>query len=263
LTFRSRASVLDVSHETCRTHLQYVYDGIVETRKNLRGRVPLIGFAGAPWTLMCYMIDGSGSEKSKGKFAQAINWLYMHPEAAHKLLDKLAREIAAHLVEQVRHGAHLVQLFDTWAGLLPPHLYAEFGLPYVKLTLDLFRAEIKDAPAICFAKGAFFALEQLSKLGFNALSLDWTIDPVWGREQVGGRCGLQGNLDPLCLHASKEKIRSEVKAMLTKFNHSSTGLKHYVANLGHGCLPSFDPEHVGCFVDAVHEFSKEIISSSK
>jgi uroporphyrinogen decarboxylase len=248
--------VLDIPAETVKQRLGYVYDSIIETRKDLKGRVPLIGFAGAPWTLMCYMVDGSGSEKTKGKFATAISWLYTNREAAHKLLHRLATDIAAHMVEQVRHGCHLLQLFDSWAGLISPSLYREFGLPYLKLIAETVKREVPEAPIICFAKGAFFALQELSQLPFDALSLDWTIDPQWARQQVEGRVALQGNMDPLALHSSQEVIKPLVRDMLKSFGNNGIG---YIANLGHGCLPSFDPASVGAFIDAVHEYSAEVL----
>jgi len=212
---------------------------------------------------MCYTVDGSGSEKSqKGKFAESISWLYAHPEASHKLLEKIAEAVAEHLIQQVHHGAHLVQLFDSWAGHMTPALYNEFGVPYLKLVGEKFKKACPNVPIICFPKGAFFAIASIAQLGvFDVISLDSTMDPTWAREQVNGKVSLQGNFDPLAMHSSPDVIRTHVKKMVSQFLSSRP--VGYIANLGHGCLPSYDPEHVKVFVDTVHQHSKELIAKNK
>lgn len=240
--------------------LNYAYQGIQETRRRLKGRVPLIGFAGAPWTLMCYMVDGSGEEKKKEKFGVAISWLYEHPEASTKLLTCLADHVANHMIEQVRAGCHILQLFDSWGGLLPPALYRKFGVPTLKSIVEKVKSVYPNVPVICFAKGAHAVIEELSRLPFDGLSIDWTSDLKQTRALVDGRVTLQGNLDPLALFSSPETIKNEVRGMLTSYGADQVG---YIANLGHGCLPSMKPEHVGAFIDAVHSVSTELINSSK
>jgi uroporphyrinogen decarboxylase len=252
--------VLEKSAESVTKNLDYVYKGVQETRRRLKARVPLIGFAGAPWTLMCYMVDGSGEEKKKEKFGIAINWLYEHPEAATKLLTCLAEHVANHLIQQAQAGCHLLQLFDSWAGLLPPGLYRKFGLPALQSIIQKVKAACPSTPVICFAKGAHALIEELSLLPFDALSIDWTSDLSQARKQAGGRVTLQGNMDPLALFAKPEVIVAQVKEMLTSYGTDQQG---YIANLGHGCLPSYKPEHVGVFIDAVHSISAEMIKSHK
>lgn len=252
--------MLDKTAESVTKNLDYVYKGVQETRRRLKARVPLIGFAGAPWTLMCYMVDGSGEEKKKEKFGVAISWLYEHPEESSKLLSCLAEHVANHLIQQVQAGCHLLQLFDSWGGLLPPGLYRKFGVPALKHIVDKVKAACPTTPVICFAKGAHAVIEELSHLAFDALSIDWTSDLKQARQLAGGRATLQGNMDPLALFAKPEVIQAQVKEMLTSYGSDQVG---YIANLGHGCLPSYNPEHVGVFIDAVHSISAEMIKNSQ
>lgn len=251
--------VLSIKEEEVTKSLQYVYDAVTETIKRLEGRVPLIGFAGAPWTLMCYMVDGSGEDKKKEKFALAIHWLYENPEQSHALLANLAKHVSNHLINQIRYGCHLVQLFDSWAGLLSPSVYREFGLPYIKQIAETVKKEFPDVPIICFAKGANAVLEDLSNLCFDVISIDWTVDPSSAREIVKDKVALQGNLDPLILRCSKETIKKRTEEMLKSFGNVGKG---YIANLGHGCLPDFDPDNVGAYIEYVHSISKDLISKN-
>lgn len=205
---------------------------------------------------MCYMVDGSGEEKKKEKFGTAIAWLYSHPEAAKKLLECLGEHVANHMIQQVQHGCHLLQLFDSWAGLIPPVLYKKFGVPVLKQIITKVKKACPTTPVICFAKGANAIFDELSVLGFDALSVDWTTDLAKVRKEVDNKVTLQGNLDPLALFSTPEVIREQVRLMLTNFGSDQRG---YIANLGHGCLPSYNPDHVGVFVDAVHQVSSELI----
>jgi uroporphyrinogen decarboxylase len=241
-------------------NLDYVYKGVQETRRRLKARVPLIGFAGAPWTLMCYMVDGSGEEKKKEKFGNAISWLYSHPDESKKLLECLGTHVANHLINQVKAGCHLLQLFDSWAGLIPPGLYRKFGLPVLHQIIQKVKAACPNTPVICFAKGAHAVIPELSEMGFDALSIDWTSDLGRARVEAGGRVTLQGNLDPLALFSSPSIIESQVREMLNSYGQDQIG---YIANLGHGCLPSYNPEHVRIFIDSVHTISEELIAASK
>jgi uroporphyrinogen decarboxylase len=232
-----------------RATLGYVFDAITLTRRLLEGRVPLLGFCGAPWTLMAYMVEGGGS---KG-FNRAKGWLYRHPEASHDLLQRLTDALVAFLVGQVDAGAQALQVFDTWAGLLAPEVFATFSLPYLEQIARRVRAERPDVPLVVFAKGAHFALPALAGAGYDVVGLDWTMDPREARRQVGPRRALQGNLDPVVLYAEPDVIRREVRQMLEAF-----GPHPHIANLGHGMHPDHDPEHARVFIETVHEVSAEL-----
>ena len=227
--------------------LGHVFEALALTRRRLDGRVPLVGFAGAPWTLMAYMVEGGGSKS----FRQARRWLWAHPEDAHALLGTLADLIAAYLVRQAEAGAQVVQVFDSHAGLLGEETFETSALPYLARIAERFKAAHPGVPAIVFAKGAPYALDALADTDYDAISLDWTMDPQAARDVVGGRAALQGNLDPCALYAPPEKIRRRVGAMLEAFGDEGG----HVANLGHGMLPDHDPRHAAAFVDAVHALS--------
>ncbi|XP_029641809.1 uroporphyrinogen decarboxylase [Octopus sinensis] len=232
--------------------LSYVFEAITLTRHKLEGKVPLIGFSGAPWTLMFYMIEGGSSSTA----SKAKKWLYTLPEASVELLEILEHVIVNYLVAQVKAGAQLLQLFESHAGILGPDLFFKYALPCIRRIAENVRAKLKEqklqnVPMIIFAKDAHFALRQLSQSGYEVVSLDWTIDPLTGREQTESHVSLQGNLDPCALYASKDEIEIYVKTMLKKF-----GTHRYIANLGHGMYPDFQPDHLGAFVDAVHKHSK-------
>lgn len=229
--------------------LGYVLDAIGLTRRLLDGRVPLLGFCGAPWTLMAYMIEGGGSKT----FARSKGWLYRHPEASHALLGRLTDTLAAFLVAQVDAGAQALQVFDTWAGLLAPDVFDAFARPYLEALARRVKAERPGVPLVGFARGAPFALPALAAAGYDVVGLDWTMDPRQARRVVGEHRALQGNLDPVVLYAGPDVIRREVRRMLEAF-----GPYPHIANLGHGMLPDHDPEHARVFVEAVHEVSAEL-----
>ncbi len=231
------------------TELGYVFDALTLTRKRLRGRVPLIGFCGGPWTLMAYMIEGSGSKT----FSRAKSWLFRHPSAAHELLDRLADILIEYLVAQIDAGAQAVQVFDSWAGLLGPDEYETFMVPSLQRIGRELATQRPGTPRIVFARGAHHALDALAEAEFDVIGLDWTIRPSEARRIVGGRAVLQGNLDPCVLYAEPAVIRREVLRMLTEF-----GPTGHVANLGHGMNPDHDPERAGVFIDAVHDISEEL-----
>ncbi|KAI8509879.1 PREDICTED: uroporphyrinogen decarboxylase-like isoform X2 [Branchiostoma belcheri] len=239
--------------------LGYVFDAITLTRHKLEGKVPLIGFSGAPWTLMCYMIEGGGSESmSKPK-----QWLYKYEEASHQLLNILTKVIIDYLVGQVIAGAQLLQVFESHAGHLCPRTFHTFALPYLSIIArqveEKVRAQGKEpVPMIIFAKGAHYAIEDLAQSGYEVVGLDWTVNPKTARHQTQGKVTLQGNMDPGALYASKEEIRTIVREMLEQF-----GTQQHIANLGHGIYPTIDPDHVEAFVDAVHSISEEINLDSK
>lgn len=231
-----------------KNELRYVYDALTLTRKRLNGRVPLIGFCGAPWTLMAYMIEGGGSKN----FSKSKTWLFKYPEASHSLLQAITDVLIEYVIAQVDSGAQLIQVFDSWAGLLSPQAFHEFALPYLIQIAEALERERPDVPKTVFAKGAHYALEVLSESGYNVIGLDWTMNPREARDRVKSKVALQGNMDPSLLYASPDTIRNEVKKMLKEFGDGG-----YIANLGHGMHPDHDPEHARAFIEAVHAFSKK------
>lgn len=223
------------------TDLKYVLDAIKITKDGLAGRVPLIGFAGAPFTIFCYMTEGKGSKT----FSIAKKHLYADPEFSHTLLQQITDSTIAYLKAQIAAGADIVQLFDSWAGILSPEQYRIFSLPYIKQICDA----ISEVPVTVFAKGAFFARKEIGALSCSVVGLDWNMDIAESRELIPDKT-LQGNLDPCVLYASFDQIRREVKSMVGQF-----GTQRYIANLGHGVYPDTDPDKVRCFIDAVKEYS--------
>ncbi|XP_059468498.1 uroporphyrinogen decarboxylase [Neocloeon triangulifer] len=230
--------------------LGYVFEAITLTRHKLEGKVPLIGFSGAPWTLMGYMIEGGGTKT----MSKAKAWLYRHPEASKELLDLLTDVIVDYLVGQVQAGAQLLQLFESNAEYLGPELFNQFALPAIaainkRVREKVTQLNLEQVPMTVFAKGAHYALEELSKCGYDVISLDWTMDPELARKRVGPNITLQGNLDPCALYAPKGKLEEAVKEMVGKF-----GKRRYIANLGHGIYPDMDPESVKTLIDTIHSF---------
>ncbi|MEX0684795.1 MAG: uroporphyrinogen decarboxylase [Balneolales bacterium] len=221
--------------------LHYVLEAITLTRKELNGRVPLIGFAGAPWTIMCYMIQGRGSRD----FAKAKQFCYQHPKAATHLLNIISEITIKYLNAQVNAGAQAIQIFDSWSGLLSPEDFSKYSMPWlVKIT-----KAIKEVPVILFAKGSWYALQDLAKFsGASALSLDWTISPEYARK-VAGDITLQGNYDPSRLLSPISEIKRDVNKMIDLF-----GKNRYIVNLGHGILPHIPVDHARAFVETVKEY---------
>ncbi len=220
--------------------VQYTLDAISETKKRLNGSIPLIGFAGAPWTIFSYMIEGQGSKT----FSNARKMLYTEPELSHKLLEKIALSTINYLKGQIAAGANIVQIFDSWAGILHPTQYEEFAVRYIKMICDA----IQDVPKIVFAKGAYFALESLSELDCHVIGADWNMDLSDVRSQVGDKT-IQGNFDPCALYCSEENIVKEADLMLAKFENGKN-----IANLGHGLYPDTDWKKVKYFIDHVKSF---------
>ena len=221
--------------------LQYVFDALEVTKKELNGRVPLIGFAGAPWTIFSYMLEGSGSKT----FSKARKFLYQNPKAAHLLLDKITQTTIAYLRQKVHSGANMIQVFDSWAGILPPHQYSEFAIPYIKKIVDA----IEGVPVIVFAKGAWFAMEEIAKLDCQVLGVDWNTKVGDLRDKLNVQQVLQGNLDPCMLYSSQGNIQTATLKMLKEF-----GVGH-IANLGHGVYPDTPLDNVKVFVNTVKGFS--------
>ncbi len=233
--------------------LSYVYEALTLTRHRLQGKVPLIGFSGAPWTLMVYMVEGGPSKT----YARPRAWLYSHPEASHKLLNRLTEVIIPYLKRQIQAGAQALQLFDSWAGLLGPEAFQTFAWPYLQRIAREIKRDYPEVPLILFARGAHHALPLYRTSDYDVIGLDWTMDPRQSRQAIGPHKSLQGNLDPAVLYASPARIREEVQRMLEAF-----GPHRYIANLGHGMYPDHDPEHVRVLVDTMHQASETLLQTS-
>ena len=221
--------------------LAYTIDAIKITKKELNGRVPVIGFAGAPWTIFSYMIEGSGSKT----FSKAKKMLYTDVVLSHNLLEKITQSTILYLKAQIAAGADMVQIFDSWAGILSPAQYREFSLNYISKICDA----ITEVPVTVFAKGAFFAREEMGKLNCNTIGLDWNMDIAESRRLIGANKTLQGNLDPCALYGTFAEIKKQTHQMLDQFKGS-----RHIANLGHGLYPDTNPDAVRCFIDAVKEY---------
>jgi len=221
--------------------LAYVLKAIDIVKKELNGRVPLLGFAGAPFTIFCYMVEGKGSKT----FSIGKKMLYSEPELAHLLLQKITDTTIAYLKAQAKHGADLVQIFDSWAGILSPEQYRKFSLPYIAQICDA----INEVPVTVFAKGAFFARKEMSNLKCEVIGLDWNMDISESRRMIPHKT-LQGNLDPCVLYGSFKDIEKYTKKMIKNF-----GGQKYIANLGHGVYPDTDPDKVKCFIDTVKNYT--------
>lgn len=232
--------------------LQYVFDAVSQIRRELNGRVPLIGFSGSPWTLACYMVEGGGSDD----FRHVKGMLYDRPDLMHHLLDINAIAITDYLNAQIDAGAQAVMLFDTWGGALADGAYQTFSLDYMRRIFGQLK-KTKDGariPSIVFTKGGGLWLDQIADSGADAVGLDWTVNLRRAREQVGDRVALQGNLDPSVLFANADSIRAETARVLNAFGSSDHG--GHVFNLGHGISQFTPPESVSILVEAVHTMSR-------
>jgi uroporphyrinogen decarboxylase len=218
--------------------LSYVIEAIKITKNALAGRVPLIGFAGAPWTIFAYMVEGSGSKT----FSKARAMLYTQPEFSHQLLQLITDSTINYLKAQIAAGADLIQLFDSWAGILPPHHYTDFSLKYISQICDA----IGDVPKTVFAKGAFFAREDMGNLACDVIGLDWNMGIAESRKLIGPDKTLQGNLDPAALYGTAKEVKAATIQMMEQFK----GTRH-IANLGHGVYPDINPDMVKVFIETV------------
>jgi uroporphyrinogen decarboxylase len=230
--------------------LRYVLDAVREVRRALRARVPLIGFAGSPFTLACYMVEGGSS----ADFGVTKTMLYRRPDLLHRLLEVNARAVADYLNAQIESGAQVVMLFDTWGGTLAHAAYLEFSLAYVRRVIQSLApaAGGERVPSIVFTKGGGPWLERIAACGCDAVGVDWTVSLADARRRVGDRVALQGNLDPLVLLTDPATVRREAERTLADFG---AGPGH-VFNLGHGIVPATPPEHVAALVEAVHRASR-------
>ena len=219
--------------------LNYVIKAIELSKKGLNNRVPLIGFAGAPWTIMAYMVEGSGSKT----FSQAKKLIYQEPDLAHQLIEKITQSTINYLKAQILAGADMIQIFDSWAGVLGNDQYNLFSLQYISKICDAISPL---APVTVFAKDAHFALANMAKLNCNTIGLDWTINPQDARIIIGSNKTLQGNADPCLLYADEKTIELEARKMVNAF-----GKQRYIANLGHGLYPDVDKNKVKFFIDCI------------
>ena len=225
-------------HET----LGYVMEAIKMTKKELNDEVPLIGFAGSPWTILCYAIQGQGSKN----FDIAKKFCFTNPQAAHTLLQKITDTTISYLKAKVHAGVDAVQIFDSWGGMLSPQDYQEFSWKYIQQIIDALKVDI---PVIVFGKGCWFALDTMATSGASALGIDWTCSPQTARKLTGGEITLQGNFDPSRLYSAPSEIKRMVHQMINEF-----GKDRYIVNLGHGILPDIPVENAKAFVEAVKEY---------
>jgi uroporphyrinogen decarboxylase len=244
-TIQTRADIDSLKIAEPEIDLGYVLEAIRIVKKELNGRVPLIGFAGAPWTIFSYMVEGGGSKT----FSKAKKMLYTDPELSHLLLQKITDSTIAYLQGQIRAGADLIQIFDSWAGILSPDQYHSFSLPYIAQICGA----VQQVPKTVFAKGAFFARAAMQELDCQVVGLDWNMEIQESRTLLGPDKTLQGNLDPCVLYASYQQIEAETKKMLQAF-----GPYRHIANLGHGVYPDTDPDKVKCFIETVKEYSSGV-----
>lgn len=222
--------------------LHYVMKALTLTKQELNGRVPLIGFAGAPWTILCYMVEGKGSKA----FDKAKQFCFTQPQLAHALLQKITDVTIQYLNAQVKAGADLVQVFDSWSGMLSPADFRIFALPYLQQIVNGVK---ENAPVILFPKGSWYALPELAQTGASGLGIDWCIEPKLARQMTNNSITLQGNFDPVKLLAPIPEIQKSVKEMIDAF-----GTQRYIANLGHGILPNVPVDHAKAFVEAVKSY---------
>jgi uroporphyrinogen decarboxylase len=239
---QTQADVDALITEDVESSLKYVMDALSLTKTELNGRVPLIGFAGAPWTILCYMVEGKGSKT----WDKAKQFAYTQPVVAHSLLQKITDITIKYLKAQVKAGADTVQVFDSWAGSLSPADFKIYAQPYL---LQIAAALKDDAPVILFPKGTWHALADLSISGAAGIGIDWCIEPQMARTLTNNSITLQGNFDPAKLLAPIPEIKKWVKEMIDGF-----GTQRYIANLGHGITPNVPVDHAKAFVDAVKEY---------
>lgn len=243
-TIKNQKDINELQVDGAADRLHYVMDALSLTKRELNGRVPLIGFAGAPWTILCYMIEGKGSKT----WEKAKQFAFTEPELAHQLLQKITDATIGYLQAQVKAGADTVQVFDSWAGSLSPEDFKTFAQPYLLQISDA----VKDhAPVILFPKGSWYALKDLSESSASGIGIDWSVTPQIARAMTNNKITLQGNFDPAKLLAPIPAIKKAVKEMIDGF-----GPQAYIANLGHGITPNVPVDHAKAFVEAVKEYGE-------
>jgi len=236
---KTEKDVISLFTDKVEERLDYVMKALTLTKQQLNGDVPLIGFAGAPWTVLCYMVEGKGSKT----WEKAKEFCFTQPDLAHQLLQKITDTTIHYLKAQIKAGADVVQVFDSWAGSLSPEDFKRFAQPYLIQIADSLQ---DDAPVILFPKGSWYALKDLSESSASALGIDWCISPKMARELTSDKITLQGNFDPAKLLLPIDDIQKEVKKMIREF-----GVQKYIVNLGHGITPNIPVDHARAFVDAV------------
>jgi uroporphyrinogen decarboxylase len=241
-TIKTKADIDALITEGVEESLGYVMQALQLTKQQLNGRVPLIGFAGAPFTILCYMVEGKGSKT----WEKAKKFCFTQPELAHALLQKITDITIAYLKAQVKAGADVVQVFDSWSGSLSKQDFEAFAQPYL---VQIAQALKSDAPVILFPKGSWYALPALAHSGASGIGIDWCIEPAMARSLTNSSITLQGNFDPAYLLAPIPQIKQRVKEMINAF-----GTQRYIANLGHGITPDVPVDNARAFVDAVKEY---------
>ena len=240
-TIRSESDLKRLDNEIdVSERLSYVLEAISITKRELNGRVPLIGFAGAPWTILCYMVEGSGSKT----FSETRKLLYTKPKLAHELLQRITDVTIVYLKAQLKHGADALQLFDSWAGILGHKQYQEFGMKYIQQIVHAI-----EGPFTVFSKGAYSALPSLMDLSCTTVGLDWNMNIEYARSLAGENKTLQGNLDPCVLYGTESAIENETLQLLDSFKS-----QRHIVNLGHGVYPDIKPEHVKAFIKTVKNY---------
>ncbi len=229
------------------TDLKYVMDAVSMTKRELNGRVPLIGFSGSPWTLLTYMVEGGGSKS----FSNVKKMIFNNPSLAHKILDRLSSAISVYLSAKIEAGANAVQIFDTWGGILSQDDYQEFSLQYVEKIISNIKRV--DEPVIYFPKGVHANLEKVAKCGADVLGLDWTMDLGEVRKVVGDKVALQGNMDPTVLYGNEDIIKERALKTMKSYGNGSG----HIFNLGHGILPDVPPANAKTLVDFIKESSSQ------
>lgn len=254
---RDLKAIQDLMIPDSKDALAYVMNAARLIRQEMPQELPLIGFAGSPWTLACYMVEG----RSSRDFKQILKLLYTEHEALHLLLNKLALCVSDYLIGQIEAGVNAVMIFDTWGGVLTPGYYQTCSLSYMQSIIGRIKDIYPDIPVTLFTKGGGQWLEAMAATGCDALGIDWTCDLQNARQRVGNQVALQGNLDPAVLLSSEVSIRKEVAQVLASFGHGSG----HVFNLGHGITPDVPPEHVAVMIDAIRELSPQyhLIPTSK
>lgn len=233
--------------------LRYVFDAVTLIRKELGGKVPLIGFAGSPWTVACYMVEGASTRE----YRKIKTMMYQRPELLKQILDITAETTAIYLNEQIKAGAQAVMLFDSWGGVLPDGLFQQFSLAYTQKVIDKLHRQHdgETIPVIAFTKGGGLWVEDIANTGVDAVGLDWTMSLARARQLTGDKVALQGNIDPMALFGSEESLRQEARRVIDDFGPVGQG--GHVFNLGHGISQFTNPEQVAVLVDEVHNHSKQ------
>ncbi|NQX85369.1 MAG: uroporphyrinogen decarboxylase [Flavobacteriaceae bacterium] len=240
---RTSADVDNVIVPDVTQALDYVFEAIKATKELLNDDIPLIGFAGSPWTILCYCVEGQGSKN----FAKAKAFCFTNPVAAHLLLQKITDTTIAYLKEKVKAGVNAVQIFDSWGGMLSPSDYQEFSWQYINQIVEALKDDI---PVIAFGKGCWFALSEMANSNASAIGVDWTVSPDVARKLTNNKITLQGNFDPSRLLSPPKDIKRMVKDMIDGF-----GKDKYIVNLGHGILPNIPLEHVEAFITSVKTYN--------